>query len=190
MSIGYLYLVMALFSAAGLGISHKMADIRDCKPAAINFMLFFSASVVLWVYTLFSKVMVQQAAFFPPFSMTAVLVAVACGTCACFGILTFQIGVRYGRITTSWLIVNLSSLVPAALSLAIYKEWEQLKWQHPVTLFLVLLSVVLLWRDKVIEIERGEEPRPGEPSTAAERIVRDTDVHKASAAIRPDCEES
>jgi len=157
MSLGYIYLVLALLSAAGLGISHKMADIRDCKPAAVNFTLFFSASILLWGYTLFYKVTNNTVTLFPPFTLKAVLVAVACGTCACFGILTFQIGVRYGRITTSWLIVNLSALVPAVLSLIIYKEWEQIGWRHSITLALVLTSVILLWRDKVIEVQRTTE---------------------------------
>ncbi|MHC4445904.1 MAG: hypothetical protein ACYTBZ_23050 [Planctomycetota bacterium] len=157
MSLGFIYLVLALFSAAGLGISHKMADIRDCRPAAINFTLFFSASILLWGYTLFYKVAGEAITLFGPFNLTAVLVAVACGTCACFGILTFQIGVRYGRIATSWLIVNLSTLVPAILSLVIYKEWRQIGWRHAIVLALVLASVILLWRDKVIEAQRTAE---------------------------------
>jgi drug/metabolite transporter (DMT)-like permease len=155
-SLGYLYLILALLSAAGLGISHKVADIKECKPAAINLMLFLSASVLLWGYTVLFKVMVQGTGLFPPFSLKAVGVAVVCGTCACFGILTFQIGVRYGRITTSWLIVNLSTLLPAALSLFIYQEWRHIRWQHAVSLALVMLSVVLLWRDKVAETQKTE----------------------------------
>jgi len=170
-SLGYLYLILALFSAAGLGISHKMADIKKCKPAAVNLMLFLSAAVLLWGYTLLFKVLVQGAGLFPPFNLKAVGVAVVCGICACFGILTFQIGVRYGRITTSWLIVNLSTLLPAALSLFIYQEWRSLKWQHPVALTLVMLSVVLLWRDKVAEIQKTE---PLQPTTC------DAESHTAS----------
>lgn len=166
MSLGYIYLVFALLSAAGLGISHKMADIRDCKPAAVNLMLFMSASVLLWAYTLLGKIVGEGAGLFPPFTLNAVGVAVACGLCACFGILTFQIGVRYGRITTSWLIVNLSTLVPATLSLFVYHEWEKIRWQHAVTLVLVVASVFLLWRDKVIELRRAGRDVDARPSAS------------------------
>jgi len=157
MSLGFIYLLLALLSAAGLGISHKMADIRDCKPASVNLTLFLSASILMWIYTYFYTAINEAVTLFPPFTLKAVLVAVACGTCACFGILTFQIGLRYGRITTSWLIVNLSTLVPAVLSLVIYKEWEQVGWRQLVTIVLVIASVFLLWRDKVIELQRAEQ---------------------------------
>ena len=34
----------------------------------------------------------------------------------------FQRGLRYGRIATSWLLINLSSAVPTALSVIVYHE--------------------------------------------------------------------
>ena len=128
---------------------------KQCKPSAINVMLFCWASIFFWGYTIVVKVIGEQASLFPPFQMRAVLVAVGCGICACFGILTFQIGVRYGRMSTSWLIVNLSTLVPAILSLAVYREWKgPIRWQQPAALILVIASTFLLWRDKVIEVEK------------------------------------
>lgn len=170
-SLGYLYLLLALLSAAGLGIAHKLADLRKCRPAAVNVTLFLTASLLLWGYTLFFKVMGQSADLFPPFHAKAVVVAVICGTFASFGILTFQIGVRYGRITTSWLVVNLSTLLPALLSLIVYREWQNLRWQHPVTLLLVILSIVLLWRDRVMEERRAQSPPRTQPADAPAPLV-------------------
>ena len=183
MSLGYLYLLLALLCGAGLGISHKISDLRDCRPSAINFTLFASATLLLWGYTLVVKVLGQGEALFPPFTLSAVGVAAVCGLCACFGILTFQIGVRYGRITTSWLIVNLSTLLPALMSLIIYKEWEQIRWQHPVTLVLVMLSVVLLWRDKLAE--HRKTARAGFPVVTDEQgPARPAQQEAARAAAR------
>ena len=153
MSLGYLFLVLALLSAAGLGICHKLADLKGCKPSAVNVMLFCSASILFWGYAIGVKVVGQQGNLLSSLPVQVMLVAVTCGICACFGILTFQNGVRYGRIATSWLIVNLSTFVPSVLSLVIYQEWqERIQWQQPTALALVVLSMLLLWRDKVAEM--------------------------------------
>jgi len=177
--LGYLFLFLALVSAAGLGICHKVSDLRKCKPSAINVMLFFWASLLYWGYTIGFKAIGQHESLFPPFTLKAVLVAVACGICACFGILTFQIGVRYGRISTSWLIVNLSTLVPAILSLIVYQEWrEQIRWQQPAALVLVIVSVFLLWRDKAVEIEKAHAPDPPADSSLDDAALTDARVRR------------
>ena len=161
MSSGTLCLIVSLVSLAGLGILHKVADFRRCKPSAINVTLFFWASVVLWSYTLVYKVLGQRMPLFPPFTLNAVFLAAVCGTCATIAILTFQIGIRYGRISTSWLVINLSTAIPTILSLIMYKEWERgVKWSQLTGLVLVVVSVLLLWRDKALEIARGEQPVP------------------------------
>jgi drug/metabolite transporter (DMT)-like permease len=158
---GSILLVLALCSLAGLGVCHKVADFMRCRPDAINVMLFFWAAVVLCGYTFLYKVHAQNIPLFPPFTVTAVLLAVACGMSGSIAILTFQTGVRYGRISTSWLVINLSTVLPAVLSLVIYQEWKQkINWQLPAGLVLVILSVLFLWKDKQEEIKRGEEPIP------------------------------
>lgn len=146
-----MYLILALLSLSGLGICHKVADFYHCKASAISTLLFFWAAVVLWSYTLF-HVVVRSVPLFPPFTFSAVGVALGCGACAGVAILTFQVGVRYGRISTSWLVINLSTIVPAVLSLVVYQEWKAgFKWQQLVALGMMLASVVLLWRDKAVE---------------------------------------
>src|SRR5690606_5119642 len=115
MPVGTVFMILALFSLAGLGICHKLADSLRCKPTGVNVMLFFWAGLVLWAYTLLYTRLYQQVTLFPPFTLDAVLLAAACGACASIAILSFQIGIRYGRIATSWLVINLSTIVPALL---------------------------------------------------------------------------
>lgn len=154
MSAGMIFLIFALFSLSGLGVCHKVADFHRCKPSAISVVMFAAAAGVLWSYTLY-QVVGMKLPLFPPFTSSAVGVAVISGACAGIAILTFQIGIRYGRISTSWLVINLSTIVPAVLSLIVYREWQLgIKWQQIVGLLLVIMSVILLWRDKVEELKR------------------------------------
>jgi hypothetical protein len=180
---GTAFVILALLSLAGLGIGHKVADFQRCKPSAINVMLFFWAAAVLWSYTLL-KTVGSGVSLFPPFTAAAVAWAVGCGLCASIAILTFQIGVRYGRISTSWLVINLSTIIPAVLSLVVYQEWKmQIHWQQPAALLLVLASVLLLWKDKAIELARGEEPVPQRPLTAAELAAAARQMAEAPAGV-------
>jgi hypothetical protein len=161
MSLGSIFLVLALFSLSGLGICHKVADFRGCRPSAVSVTMFAAEAVVLWGYTIVYKMLAMNVGLFPPFTPGAVAVAVACGACAGIAILTFQVGVRHGRISTSWLVINLSTIVPALLSLVIYEEWRMgIKWQQLVGLVLVFSSVICLWRDKAVELAQGGEEAP------------------------------
>jgi len=174
MSGGTIFLIFALLSLSGLGICHKVADFHRCKPSAISVVMFSAAAVVLWSYTIFYQVQRMHLTLFPPFTGNAVAVAVFCGACAGIAILTFQIGVRYGRISTSWLVINLSTIVPALLSLVIYKEWQLgIKWQQKMGLALVMVSIFLLWRDKVEEQRHPEQPIRQRPLAGVESVAGD-----------------
>lgn len=63
--------------------------------------------------------------------------------------LAFQTGIHFGKISTSWLIINLSAIVPAGLSIVIYHE--HLTLRIVVVLLLTGLSIYLLWQDKKVE---------------------------------------
>jgi drug/metabolite transporter (DMT)-like permease len=64
-------------------------------------------------------------------------------------ILTFQIGVRFGNISTSWLIINLSTAVPTLLSIVIYREEVGLR--RGIALVAIVLSLFFLWKDQQLE---------------------------------------
>ena len=118
MSSGTIFLIFALLSLSGLGICHKVADFHRCKPSAISVVMFGAATAVLWSYTLYLMTN-RGLGLFPPFTINATAVAVFCGACAGIAILTFQIGIRYGRIATSWLVINLSTIMTLPIFLQI-----------------------------------------------------------------------
>lgn len=139
MSLGLFYALMGLTSFGLLGILHKLADTKHCRPSAITVLLaFFSLS--------FAGLLLLgrgHALAAPP---NVIWIALPFGVCAMLAILAFQAGVRHGSIATSWLAINLSAGVPTLGSIFIYGEPVS-RW----TLFALLLipvSMVLLWMDK------------------------------------------
>lgn len=149
--MGHLYLILAVVSLGCLGVLHKVADHRRCRPQSINAVLFLAAGFALTIVTTFRF----GAAAWTQVPLPAWWVATACGLCASVAILHFQHGVRYGRISTSWLIVNLSTIVPTILSILIYRE--SVSPRRAISLLLALVALVLLWIDR-----RKEEASAGE----------------------------
>jgi drug/metabolite transporter (DMT)-like permease len=137
--LGYLFLSLAVVCFTVLGILHKVADFQKCRPSAINAYLFLWAWLLTSAYT-FSF---RSSLFIP---RVAVAVAVACGLCASVAILAFQTGVRFGKISTSWLVINLSTAVPTVLSILFYHE--QVGPRRGIALLAITLSLLFLWKDK------------------------------------------
>ena len=139
---GYSFLALAVLCFCGLGVLHKVADFQKCRPSAINAYLFFWACLFITIYTLFLGSSLKT-----PREVTGV--AIFCGLCASVAILSFQIGVRHGNISTSWLVINLSTAVPTVLSIVIYREEVGLR--RAVALIAIVLSLIFLWKDKQLE---------------------------------------
>ena len=78
--------------------------------------------------------------------LPALLVAALCGTCATLAILNFQHAVRYGKISTSWLLINLSTAVPTVLSIVVYREHVSVK--RAFGLGLATIALFLLWYER------------------------------------------
>jgi drug/metabolite transporter (DMT)-like permease len=138
----YLFLMLAVVCFSLLGVLHKFADFQGCRPAAINAYLFFWAWLLTTVY-----LVAQNHSLMPAISVTAV--AAACGVCASVAILAFQTGIRFGKISTSWLIINLSTAVPTLLSILFYREY--VGFRRGAALLAIILSLVCLWKDKQLE---------------------------------------
>lgn len=68
------------------------------------------------------------------------------GVFASAGFWFFQTGLRYGRIATSWLVINLSGAVPTVLALVIYKE--QMNLQKGVGFAMAVGALLLMWWDR------------------------------------------
>ena len=112
------FLCMSVVSLGMPGVTHKVSDHRGCRPEAVNLMLFLVAAAVMPEISMWrmgpTKVLDIPASGW--------LTAVACGFLASVAILNFQHGVRFGKISTSWLIINLSTALPTVLSILIYRE--------------------------------------------------------------------
>lgn len=63
--------------------------------------------------------------------------------------LAFLVALRYGKISTSWLIINLSSAVPAIASALIYHETVNAR--KIAGLLLAVTALLLLYKDKKID---------------------------------------
>ncbi len=140
MTIGYLYMILSLICFGFIGIFAKFADGRDCKPSAV-YTLAYGWSVLFG--SLF-VILFRGADFHVPPIVYAI--ALPFGVASAIGGIVFMAGIRYGKISTSWLIINLSAAVPAIGSVVVYHE--QINPRRIAVVALAIISVVLLWKDK------------------------------------------
>ncbi len=145
--MGYFLVFWSLFSYGILGICHKLAERKKCRPQPLAAMLMLSAFVgmnafVLWGtgYSIPSR---------------ARYTALLCGAIALCALWAFQEGLKHGKIATSWLIINLSSAIPTLGSILIYKEPINLKKAG--ILALIVIAIVMVWRDRLEDLRRLEK---------------------------------
>lgn len=140
MNPGQIYMLLALLSFGGLGVFHKLADVKHCRPSAITALLYlWSALFIFMILTGIERI--TPAA---PWSVT--VLALPYGVLAALAILAFQAGIRHGNIATSWLAINLSSGLPTIASILIYKE--RVTPMKAVALLLIPAAMLFLWKDK------------------------------------------
>jgi len=140
MSSGYTYLAAGLVSFSLHGIFAKIADVKRCRPTALYVTVCFVAALLSAAAAL---------AFGQTFSRTPRIVfgiAIPFGALAALAGIAFQASIRYGKLATSWLIINLSAAVPTIGSVLFYRE--KMSSRHAAALCVMALSVVLLWKDK------------------------------------------
>lgn len=146
-------MVAALVCYGMLGVFAKVADNQGCRPRPLYMLLFFWACLLVCGFVLFS----QHGDFNIP--LKVYWIALPFGILAAVAGLAFQTGIHYGKISTSWLIINLSAIVPAVLSIVIYHERLTLK--IVVVLLLTGLSIYLLWQDKKVEEQKEKQAASG-----------------------------
>lgn len=157
----YFFLILGLVSLGGLGVLHKCADSLDCRPSAVNLFLFAWATLAA-AAILLAGTGVVRALSVPPY---VVLVGGLCGSISSVAILALQQALRYGEISTSWLIINLSTAIPTALSIVIYKE--KVGFRQYASLALAVLALLLLWRD-----QRNAEARVKDDIDPVRRVAQ------------------
>jgi drug/metabolite transporter (DMT)-like permease len=142
MGVGYLYALLGLLSFGALGIFHKLADVKHCRPSAVSVLLYaWSLVLLIGLVTLVRHQPVSAPT-------TVIGVAVPFGIAASIAILALQTALPYGNIATSWLAINLSAGVPTVASILIYHEPVSAK--KGIALVLIVISIVLLWKDKTL----------------------------------------
>jgi drug/metabolite transporter (DMT)-like permease len=158
--IGYLYAVLAMVSIGTLGILSKLADREDCTPLNTTLILFGGSSVLMAAYV----GLIQRSTLAPPGVVTGT--AFFFGGLAVLAFWVFLFGLQFGKITTSWIFMNLSAIVPAVLSTVLYHE--AVSATKAITLGLVVVSIVFLWKDK--QQDSGSTSAPDTPTRGNVKI--------------------
>jgi drug/metabolite transporter (DMT)-like permease len=134
-----IYAFAAMSVIVVLGLLHKHADRRACRPEQINLLLFAWSSV-------FGLASLAVAGQTPAAPLALWKVALPCGVFAATAVLLFQIGIRRGLIATSWLVINLSAAIPVLVSVSWYGE--RVSGRQAMALAAMLAALILLWLDR------------------------------------------
>lgn len=153
MTVGYILLFTSLIAFGLLGIFHKVADHPQCRPKIIAVILLFWGGVLATAYT---------AAFDEhglKFSREVLLIGSLGGVIAAMALFVFQTGLKFGKISTSWLIINLATAVPVILSVLLFGE--RMNVGKIAGLGLVFAAIVMMWWDKRIDLDKEAASGPG-----------------------------
>jgi drug/metabolite transporter (DMT)-like permease len=130
----------SLLAFSMMGVLHKLAEVSRCRPRMINVLLFAWSTVFVCAYVAIAP----GAGLHIPAKVA--IIALPSGLGAAVAILSFQTGIQYGKIATSWLIINLSTGLPTAASIWLYHETVDAR--KLIALACMLASMLLLWKDK------------------------------------------
>ena len=159
---GYWFVLVGLLSFAAMGVIHKLGDRYTCSALNISLYTMATSCVLSLIYTA-----VSQPASLSSWNSRVPLIALPFGASAAAALWLFQRGLRYGRIATSWLLINLSAAIPTGLSVAVYHE--PLSLRKAGVLLLIVVSLLLLWWDRKQDQGKGENrPNAEVPDPVAE----------------------
>jgi EamA domain-containing membrane protein RarD len=147
--VGYFLVFWSLFSYGVLGICHKLAERKRCRPQPLSAMLMLGGCLGMNFFLLSGKGYVVPVKVF--------CLAIVCGSIALSALWAFQEGLKHGKIATSWLIINLSAAIPTVGSIFIYHEPVSLKKIG--ILGLIAIAIVLVWLDRLEDLRCLEKAR-------------------------------
>jgi hypothetical protein len=133
-------MLLALASFSTLGVFHKVADVRKCRPSALTALIYF------WSLVFILLVVTSLMRTTPVAPQPVIWIGLPFGMSAAAAILAFQAGIRHGHIATSWLAINLSSGIPTVGSILLYDE--HVTPVKALALLLIPVAMLLLWKDK------------------------------------------
>lgn len=137
--MGYCYALLSMFALGGLGILSKLAERRGCTALATVTVVFITSTLVTGAYVGYGK----GANFAPPLSIVAI--AIVFGVITALSSWTFLYGLKFGKISTSWVVISLSAAVPTVASTILYHE--RLGARKLTVLLLAAVAILLLWKD-------------------------------------------
>ena len=149
----YLHLLLAVASLGMLGVLHKVADHRRCRPQAINLLLFLCASFLLGLTAFIRSG--PAAVFALPGASSRDWRHVRHVRRTCHS--EFPARRAFRQDLHELAADHLSMAVPTALSILIYRE--QVTPKRALSMTLTVAALVLLWIDRRQE-ERKANPRP------------------------------
>ena len=153
MNNGLLFCFLGTLSFGLLGCAAKFAERKNCQASVLAVLIFGWATLVM---------LVRSAGLPSPLSLPlrAAAVAVACGICAALAYYAFQYSIGFGKVSVAWLMMNISSVIPAVVSVFVYGE--KLTLLKVLALGLVLLSLYFIFRGRRAEVQAETSPLPGE----------------------------
>jgi drug/metabolite transporter (DMT)-like permease len=113
--MGLVFCVLSALAFGLLACVSKAAERRNCAASALVVSLFGWATLAMLVRTLSLGSGLRVPSKVLP-------VAVGFGICASIAFFAFQTSIKIGKVTVAWLMMNLSSGVPAVVSIWVYKE--------------------------------------------------------------------
>lgn len=142
MSSGLWFCFLATLSFGFLGCVSKFAERRNCRASRLVVCVYLWASLVM---------LVRSAGLPSPLSLSlkAVLVSVACGFCGAVAYYAFQSSIEIGKVSVGWLLMNVSSAIPAIVSVFLYKE--RITLLKTAALVLVVIALVLIFKGREAE---------------------------------------
>jgi len=143
--VGLLFCFLGALAFGFLACVSKVAEQRNCAASALVVSLFGWATLAMFAQT-FSA----GSGFRVP--LKVVPLAVGFGICAAVAYFAFQTSIKIGKVTVGWLMMNLSSGVPAVVSIWIYRE--RLTPIKIVAFCLGLISILcLFWGQRIDQRE-------------------------------------
>jgi len=177
-TVGYLLLIGSLIGFGSLGIFHKVADHPSCRPRVITMLLLMWGAVLTGAYT----AAFDRHGLHVPGKVLGM--GAAAGTMASLALFAFQASLRFGKISTSWLLLNLCVAVPLLLSITVYGE--KVTAAKGIGVAMVFVAIFLLWWDKKVDLGHSGHDRAGEPVRdvpVAAPAVGDTDPQAAATGV-------
>ncbi len=156
MNNGLIFCFLGALSFGLLGCASKFAERRNCQASVLVVFLCGWAMLVM---------IVRCAGLPSPLSlpMKAAAVAMVCGICAAVAYYSFQYSIGFGKVSVAWLMMNISSAIPAVVSLFVYGE--KLTPLKILALSLVLVSLYFIFRGRRVEEQAERRSLPDEKHT-------------------------